>query len=50
MKEKQQSPMLCIFCHMDALQNCYSDAGRRETEISQLCERCFDDIFKDEEE
>ena len=37
---------LCIQCHEPALENCYSEAGRREFKISGLCEKCFDAIFE----
>ena len=35
----------CIECGEDALDNCYSEAGRREVKISGLCELCFDIIM-----
>jgi hypothetical protein len=35
---------ICIDCRQDALANCYSDVGRREYQISGLCETCFDSI------
>jgi len=34
----------CIHCDKPALQNCYSEAGRREYRISGLCEKCFDKL------
>jgi hypothetical protein len=40
---------LCIQCHLPALENCYSEAGRKEYGISGLCERCFDGITKGKE-
>jgi hypothetical protein len=30
--------------------NCYSEAGWQETQISGLCERCFDALTKDDED
>ena len=30
--------------------NVFTEQGRRETEISRLCEICFDDLFGDEDE
>ena len=35
---------LCIQCKEEALPKCYSEAGRREYQISGLCEKCFDEI------
>jgi hypothetical protein len=40
----------CPKCGKNALQNCYSDAGRRETKISGICEICFDLMFGGSEE
>ena len=39
----------CVQCGLDGLNNCYSDAGRREFKISGLCEKCFDEIFDEDE-
>lgn len=36
---------ICIKCKTPALERCYSDAGRREYDISGLCELCFDEEF-----
>ena len=33
---------VCIDCGEKAIPKCYSDAGRREFQISGLCEPCFD--------
>jgi len=38
---------ICIQCGKPAMENCYSDAGRKEYYISGLCERCFDEICGD---
>ena len=38
---------ICIQCKEEALPKCYSDAGRREYQISGLCEPCFDGITKE---
>ncbi len=35
---------ICISCREEALPKCYSEAGRREYQISGLCELCFDEI------
>ena len=35
---------ICISCGKPAMENCYSEAGRREYLISGLCEKCFDEI------
>lgn len=40
----------CIVCHEPALAKCYSEAGVREFYISGMCERCFDEVWKDEDE
>lgn len=39
----------CICCHQDAVKNCYSVQGLREVCISGFCEKCFDDLFADED-
>jgi len=33
---------ICINCRQPALENCYSEAGKKEFYISGLCEKCFD--------
>ena len=47
--EEAKATGLCIQCRQPALANCYSDAGRREYNISGLCEKCFDSICKEED-
>jgi len=37
----------CIQCKEPALPKCYSHAGRKEYQISGLCEICFDEITKE---
>jgi hypothetical protein len=34
----------CIMCKHEALSRCTTEAGRREYQISGLCEVCFDEI------
>lgn len=41
---------LCIQCKEPALEKCYSSAGRREWQISGLCEECFDTITMEKED
>lgn len=38
----------CVKCGEEALPKCYSEAGRKEYEVSALCEECFDSLFSDE--
>ena len=44
-KDEAVTSGLCIDCNEPALENCYSDAGRKEFRISGLCEKCYDKIF-----
>ena len=46
---KSMQKGLCISCKQTALENCYSDAGRKEYKISGLCEKCFDSLFDEDE-
>ena len=41
---------ICINCKEPALPKCYSEAGRGEYRISATCEKCFDEMFADEDE
>jgi len=42
-------PGHCIKCREGfSPSNVYTDAGWRETKISGLCERCFDEICKED--
>lgn len=41
---------ICVECKQPALANCYSDAGRREYQISAMCEKCFDALAEEYEE
>jgi len=42
--EENQDKGLCIQCKEPALENCYSEAGKRKFKLSGLCEKCFDEI------
>jgi hypothetical protein len=44
-KDEVNATGLCIQCKFSALERCYSEAGRREYQISGLCEKCFDSIM-----
>jgi len=48
-KAAVQQQGLCISCKQPAISKCYSDAGHREYRISEMCEECFDAMFKEEE-
>ena len=41
-----KSEGICLSCKEPAIAKCYSDAGRREFQISGICEICFDNMFK----
>lgn len=41
---------LCVECRRPALEHCSTDAGRKEYNISGLCEECFDAAFAEREE
>jgi hypothetical protein len=41
---------LCPSCGEEALPKCYSPEGRREVEITGLCEPCWDKLFEEAEE
>jgi len=47
--EKDEN-FLCVVCKTPALANCFSEAGRREVFKTGICEKCFDDLFKEEDE
>ena len=36
---------ICVKCRCQALEKCYSDAGRQQYQINGLCEICFDSIY-----
>lgn len=39
----------CVHCGEDIIDNCYSLEGVKEVVISGFCEKCFDELFKDDE-
>ena len=41
---------ICVECKQPALPKCYSEAGRKEYNISAMCEVCFDALFAEPEE
>lgn len=49
-KSEAISKGICIACKLPAKPRIYSDAGRREYQISGLCEVCFDEITKPRDE
>jgi hypothetical protein len=49
-KEKAKEQGLCVICGKPALDNCYSEAGVREYQISGTCEKCFDEMFQEEDD
>lgn len=50
-KDSSGKFMHCIECQEGfSDKNVFTDAGKRETQISGLCGRCFDNMFKDEDE
>lgn len=41
----------CIYCKQPfSAQNVFTEDGARETQLSQTCEKCFDDMFRDAED
>lgn len=40
---------ICIKCKQPAIPNCYSFEGLKEYRISALCEKCFDNMFEEED-
>ena len=49
-KEEAHKTGVCVQCRQPALPKCYSDAGRREYNISGMCEQCFDSLFEEKED
>jgi len=45
--EEAQSKGICLQCKEPAEPKCHSLAGKREYQISGLCEECFDSIFEE---
>ena len=48
-RQEAVSKGLCAVCGEPAIPKCYSDAGKKEYEISGSCEKCFDEMFEEEE-
>jgi hypothetical protein len=49
-KSEAHQKGVCINCKLpNVLSRCYSDAGRREYQISGMCEKCFDELFTESE-
>jgi hypothetical protein len=46
-KAEAHSKGICIECKELALPKCYSEAGKKEYQISGMCEACFDAMFKE---
>lgn len=43
--------MICINCgEKFSSVNIFTDAGARESQISSMCEKCFDELFADEDD
>jgi len=40
----------CVKCGEEALPRCTTEAGRREVDITGMCEICYDAIWTDTEE
>ncbi len=39
----------CIACHLPfSAANVFTEAGARETQLSGLCEACFDNLFEED--
>jgi hypothetical protein len=49
-REEAWKTGVCVQCRQPALPKCYPEAGRREYRISGMCEECFDELFKEEED
>lgn len=48
---KLKAQKRCFACgEFFSSENVFTDAGWRETEISGMCEKCFDAAFEDTEE
>lgn len=46
----ENGDVICYCCGRVAKEHCYSAAGLRETEISGMCEECWDKMFEEEDE
>ena len=47
--KKNKAEGLCIDCKEPAIPKCYSNAERKEFQISGLCEECFNKLMSGEE-
>jgi transcription elongation factor Elf1 len=50
LKPENKAEGLCIRCNQEALPRCTTDAGRRDVEITGMCEICYDEIFMEDPE
>jgi len=39
----------CVVCKKPALENCYSEMGIKEVYKTGICEKCFDELFKEDD-
>jgi hypothetical protein len=46
-RQQAHEQAICIKCKEEAAPKCHTDTGRREYQISGLCEECFDNAFLD---
>ena len=46
----ENGDVICYQCGRVAKEHCYSKAGLRETEISGMCEECWDKMFEEDED
>lgn len=45
----ENGDIICYQCGRVAKENCHSEAGLREVEISGICEECWDKMFNTED-
>ena len=46
----EEETIICLNCKRPALEHCYSEDGIKEVYISSMCEECFDEITKEEDQ